>query len=125
VGNDACHVSLGASAPQIEDGLSRLQEAGMIPIVTHPERNSILQKRSERILEWVNSGCLVQITASSITGAWGNTAQRIATWLLERSAVHVIASDAHDEKHRKPILSEARDAVSKNFGTDFRPSLSS
>jgi hypothetical protein len=61
-------------------------------------------------------GCLVQITASSVTGARGKTAQRIATWLLERNAVHVIASDAHDDKPRKPILSEARDAVSKNFG---------
>jgi protein-tyrosine phosphatase len=109
--------------PQIEDGLSRLQQAGMIPIITHPERNGILQKRPERILEWVNSGCLVQITASSVTGAWGNTPQRIATWLLERNAVHVIASDAHDDKHRKPILSEARDVVSRHFGTDFAQAL--
>jgi protein-tyrosine phosphatase len=95
----------------------------MVPIITHPERNGILQKRPERILEWVNSGCLVQITASSVNGAWGNTAQRIATWLLERNAVHVIASDAHDDKHRKPILSEARDAVSRSFGGDFAQAL--
>jgi hypothetical protein len=26
--------------------------------------------------------------------------------------VHVITSDAHNDKHRKPILSEARDVVS-------------
>ena len=70
-----------------------------------------------------NGISLVQITASSITGAWGNTAQRIATWLLERNAVHVIASDAHDDKHRKPILSEARDAVSRSFGADFAQAL--
>ena len=71
----------------------------------------------------MNSGCLVQITASSITGGWGNAAQRIATWLLERNAVHVIASDAHDDKYRKPILSEARDAVSKGFGAEFAQAL--
>ena len=29
------------------------------------------------------------------------------------------ASDAHDDKYRKPILSEARDAVSRSFGGDF------
>jgi protein-tyrosine phosphatase len=109
--------------PQVSDGLVKLQAAGMVPIITHPERNGILQKRPERILEWVNSGCLVQITASSIIGAWGNTAQRIATWLLERNSVHVIASDAHDDKHRKPILSEARDAVSRRFGADFAQAL--
>jgi protein-tyrosine phosphatase len=54
---------------------------------------------------------------------FNNAAQRIATWLLERNAVHVIASDAHDDKHRKPILSEARDAVSKSFGADFAQAL--
>ena len=56
-------------------------------------------------------------------GGLGKRAQRIATWLLERNAVHVIASDAHDDKHRKPILSEARDAVSRSFGADFAQAL--
>jgi protein-tyrosine phosphatase len=54
---------------------------------------------------------------------FNNAAQRIATWLLERNAVHVIASDAHDDKYRKPILSEARDAVSRSFGADFAQAL--
>jgi tyrosine-protein phosphatase YwqE len=36
--------------------------------------------------------------------------QRIATWLLERNAVHVISSDAHDDKHRKPILARLVDS---------------
>ena len=65
---------------------------------------------------------MVQITPLPI-GAWGNTAQRIATWLLERNAAHVIASDADDDKHRKPILSEARDVASKSFDPDFAQAL--
>ena len=77
----------------------------MVPIITHAERNGILQKRPERILEWVNSGCLVQRSQRLLLPVpCGTTAQRIATWLIERNAVHVIASDAHDDKHRKPIL---------------------
>ena len=39
-------------------------------------------------------------------------------WLLEHDAVHVLATDAHDDRNRPPILSEARDAVSKRFGAD-------
>jgi hypothetical protein len=35
----------------------------------------------------------------------------------------VIASEADDDKHRKPTLSEARDAVSKSFGTHFAQAL--
>jgi protein-tyrosine phosphatase len=110
-------------APQLSDSLLRLQAAGMIPIITHPERNAILQRRPERLLEWVEAGCLVQVTASAVTGYWGDTASRVALWLLENDAVHVLASDAHDDKHRKPNLSEARDAVSKRFGANVARAL--
>jgi protein-tyrosine phosphatase len=109
--------------PQVSDGFWRLQAAGIIPIITHPERNAILQRRPERVLEWVDAGCLVQVTASAVTGSWGDTVRRIAMWLLENDAVHVLASDAHDDKHRKPILSEARNAVSKRFGPDLAGAL--
>jgi len=109
--------------PQMSDIFRRLQAAGMVPIITHPERNSILQRRPERVLEWVDLGCLVQVTASAVTGFWGEAARRIAIWLLENDAVHVLASDAHDDRYRKPILSEARDAVSRHFGADVAREL--
>ena len=109
--------------PQISDSLLRLHAAGMIPIITHPERNAILQRQPERVLGWMEAGCLVQVTASAVTGFWGATARRIAMWLLDHDAVHVLATDAHDDKHRKPILSEARDSVSKRFGADLARAL--
>ena len=109
--------------PQVDDGLFKLQSAGIAPIITHPERNAILQQRPERVLEWADAGCLVQVTASAVTGFWGPIAKRVAMWLLEHHAVHVLATDAHDEKNRPPILSEARDAVSKRFGADLARTL--
>lgn len=110
-------------APQIGDSLARLQSAGMVPIITHPERNAILQRRLEMVLEWVEAGCLVQVTASAVTGAWGVAAQRVALWLLENEAVHVLASDSHDDKNREPNLSKARDAVAQRFGTQLAQAL--
>ena len=109
--------------PPVNEGLFKLQAAGIVPIITHPERNAILRRVPERVLDWVDAGCLVQVTASAVTGFWGDTARRIAMWLLENGAVHVFASDAHDDKHRKPILSEARDAVSKRLGADVARAL--
>jgi len=105
--------------PQIGASFRRLQTTGIIPIITHPERNAMLRRRPERVLDWVDAGCLVQVTASAITGLWGDAARRIAMWLLENDAVHVLASDAHDDRYRKPILSEARDAVGRHFGADL------
>ena len=109
--------------PQVSDGLFKLQSAGVVPIITHPERNAILQRGPERVLEWVDAGCLVQVTACAVTGLWGPVARRVGMWLLEHNALHVLATDAHDDKNRPPILSEARDAVSKQFGSDVARAL--
>jgi protein-tyrosine phosphatase len=110
-------------APQLGDSLFRLQAAGMVPIITHPERNAILQQRLGLLMEWVEAGCLVQVTASAVTGFWGGAPSRVAKWLLEHDAVHVLASDAHDDKQREPNLSRARDAVAKSFGADVARAL--
>jgi protein-tyrosine phosphatase len=106
-------------SPQIADTFYRLRSAGLTPILTHPERNVILQRKPEQVLGWVETGCLVQVTASALTGFWGDTARQVAMWLLERNAVHVLATDAHDDRRRTPILSEARETVSKRFGEDY------
>ena len=109
--------------PQMDDGLLRLQEAGMIPVITHPERNAILQRTPGRILQWVSTGCLVQVTASAVTGFWGPNATRMAMWSLDQNVVHVLATDAHDDVNRPPILSKARDLISKRFGPEVARAL--
>lgn len=109
--------------PQISDSLFRLRLTGIIPVITHPERNPVLQRDLQRVLEWVHEGCLVQVTASALTGFWGDSARRSAHWLLEHRCVHVLASDAHDHTHRTPILSVARDRVGKRFGIEVARAL--
>jgi protein-tyrosine phosphatase len=53
--------------PHISDSLMRLGDKGLVPILTHPERNPILQKSLKRVLEWVEIGVVVQVTASAFT----------------------------------------------------------
>jgi len=96
---------------------------GIRPIITHPERNPILQQTPQRVLKWVELGCAVQVTASAVTGYWGERPWHIATWLLERNAVHFLATDAHDAKHRVPILSAARKEVAEVCGADIAQAL--
>src|SRR3954468_2943268 len=87
--------------PTIEQNLSRLINIGLTPIITHPERNPLLQRKPERILEWVRGGCRVEVAGSVIAGRWGQKAQDAAKWLFERNAVHVLASDGHNLESRK------------------------
>ena len=108
---------------QIIDCFTRLGDRGLTPILTHPERNPILQQKPQRILEWAEQGCLVQVTASALTGFWGERPEIIARWLLDRSAVHILATDAHDTRRRVPILSEARDLAAEIAGAEYAEAL--
>ena len=101
---------------QIDECFTNLSAHGITPVLTHPERNPILQRNPQRVLGWIELGCVVQVTASAMTGFWGERAWRTAQWLLKRNAVHVLATDAHDTKHRPPILSAARDEVAAVYG---------
>jgi protein-tyrosine phosphatase len=103
---------------QITGALLRLIEMGITPVITHPERNPLLQHDVDRLLQWIDDGCLVQITANSLTGYWGEQARRSARALLQQQAVHVLATDAHDNRRRVPILSAARNAVALWHGEE-------
>ena len=101
-----------------ESVLERLMDAGVVPIMAHPERNPHLQNSVDRLERWVDLGCLLQVTALSITGGFGGPPRASARKLLDRGLVHVVASDTHDPKHRHPCLSNAYAAVRRGFGED-------
>jgi len=87
--------------------LERLQAIGVVPIITHPERNAILSRNLDQVVRLASNGCLIQVTANALTGGWGPHTKQAAEWLLTHDTVHVLASDAHDTKHRPPGLSQA------------------
>jgi protein-tyrosine phosphatase len=108
---------------QITEWFFKLANSGMTPVVTHPERNPILRESPQRILEWAEQGCVIQVTGSAFTGFWGDRSRRAAQWLLEKQAVHVLATDAHDLEKRVPILSTSRDAAAKICGGEIAEAL--
>jgi protein-tyrosine phosphatase len=109
--------------PGIGREMEGLVRAGLRPIITHPERNPLLARNQDRVLEWVRIGCAVQVTASAVTGKWGRTPKKFAEWLIERGAAHVLATDSHDVGRRPPILSAARDVVSRKYGADVAKAM--
>lgn len=91
--------------------------AGIQPIITHPERNPTIQRTPERLDEWVNMGCLVQVTASSLTGRFGRLAKSFSENLIEQNKIHFLATDAHNLDSRPPRMKEVFEQVSKQYGT--------
>jgi protein-tyrosine phosphatase len=109
--------------PQITDCLLKLGDRGITAVITHPERNPILRESPQRVLEWAEQGCVIQVTGSALTGFWGERVRRAAHWLIEHDAVHVLATDAHDTEKRVPILSAARDSVAEICGKEVAAAL--
>jgi len=108
---------------QLDEWLGQMVELGTRPIITHPERNPILQQSGARVLQLVERGCAVQVTASALTGSWGAKAREMAHWFLKEKAVHFLATDAHDTVRRPPVLSAARKIVAKHFGEEVADAL--
>lgn len=109
--------------PWITLRLQELLQRGIRPIITHPERNMILQRRPQQVLQWAELGCAVQVTANSLTGRWGDTASKTAHWLLHHGAVHILASDCHNVDSRSPVLSSAVAVVKKSYGAEVASAL--
>jgi protein-tyrosine phosphatase len=97
---------------------ARMMHAGLRPIVTHPERNQLLQTRLPELRAWVAQGVLMQVTANSFLGRFGRTAKRFAGELMTNSLIHFIASDAHDTKWRTTDMRESRRYVEKQYGVE-------
>lgn len=103
---------------RIEEVLYQLRIDGLTPILTHPERNATLQRSHGLLREWIKSGLLVQVTAGSLTGHFGNTAEAFAWELLKNRWVHFLATDAHNLERRPPHMSSAYRMVSERLGEE-------
>lgn len=106
-----------------EEIFARLEDAGMIPVITHPERNGLLRQRVEEIQKWVESGARVQITAQSLLGDFGGRAREFCENLLDRRLAHFVASDAHDCEHRPPKLDVAFAWIEKRYSRELAEQL--
>ena len=85
----------------------KIMLAGLRPIITHPERNPSIIRDPELLFRLADAGCLVQVTAGSLTGGFGTDSRNCAIYLLKKRRVHFLATDAHSASYRKPILSSA------------------
>ncbi len=101
---------------RLEDLFFSIMIAGYVPILTHPERLSWIKSHYAAIQKLVRAGVWMQITAGSLTGAFGQSARYWAERMLGEGRVHILATDAHDTRRRPPNLGEGRHLAAKLVG---------
>jgi protein-tyrosine phosphatase len=87
-----------------KDFIYKILSAGFIPVISHAERNSEIQRSVGVLRDLVKAGALCQVNGGSLRGDFGAQARSSAHELIKNNLVHAIASDAHDLEKRKPEL---------------------
>lgn len=109
--------------PSTDETLHQLQLAGITPVITHPERNSVIRSQPARLAGWVHQGCAAQVTGGALTGGFGPYTRKIAEKWIAQGLIHFVASDAHNLKGRPLELRPAYEAVKKRQGEEVARAL--
>lgn len=99
--------------------LFELQQREITPVIVHPERNTMIMKKPELLLQMLENGCLAQLTASSYVGTFGKKVERFSRQLIAAGQGYVFASDAHDLPGRKYEMRQAFEKLTQEFGNDL------
>lgn len=103
----------------MEEIISGLRAIGKTAILAHPERSKELQENPQRILDLIDLGVLVQITASSLCGDFGDQARKCALEFARLGALDIVSSDAHSTTRRPPIVSKALRILENEIGAQM------
>ena len=96
--------------PFYERLIFELQVHGIRPIIAHPERIAPIADEPNILFQLVHRGCLAQLTAASLAGAFGPKPREVSEQMLEHNLIHVVASDAHACDERLSAVADARRA---------------
>jgi len=103
--------------------LADLKAAGLAGILSHPERNRGIMAQPGVVQSLVGAGCLTQVTAGSLVGAFGSRVRSLAERLVKQGLVHFVSTDAHSPRSRPPLLGEAFDRVVELAGGSLAEEL--
>lgn len=104
--------------PRFAEAVFAFINAGYVPVITHPERLTWIRQHYAAFATMVRSGAWMQVTSGSLCGRFGKEAQYFGQKMLDDGFVHILATDAHDPRRRKPLLAEGHRAAESRVGAE-------
>ncbi len=105
--------------------MSELATRQITLVLAHPERNEGLLRQPDFAVDLVDAGCLLQLTAGSLCGAMGPHVQDMAEWMVTEGFAHVVATDGHGSRRRRPLISQAYERICELVDVDTANDLCS
>ena len=94
--------------PSLDKFFRMMRVKGIHTVLAHPERNSYIMENPSVLLEWIQAGVMVQITAASLMGYYGHAIRDFSLKLLRHRMAHFVATDSHSPDRSAQMLSKAR-----------------
>jgi protein-tyrosine phosphatase len=116
-------VLAASPAALLATAAERLAGIGLLPILAHPERARVVQRRPAELDAARAGGALVQVVAPSLGGRWGSAVAKAAWRIVDTGRADLVGSDAHGVRSRRPRLHEAADAIERRLGASVRIEL--
>lgn len=109
---------------QLFDYIFKLQVAGYIPVLAHPERYVFYHADFSNYAKLKKAGCYFQMNLLSATGYYGKEVAKMADKLLKENIIDFVGSDFHHKHHiasfSNPIIIKEVDQLKKAFDNNCR-----
>ncbi|HUR00486.1 MAG TPA: CpsB/CapC family capsule biosynthesis tyrosine phosphatase [Gemmatimonadaceae bacterium] len=81
--------------PNSTHPLRELRDAGLMPILAHPERYVNIEQQVGLVEHWRDAGAFMQVNAGSLLGNYGSRAKKVAWTIVEEGQASYVCSDYH------------------------------
>jgi len=98
-------VEIPYTAPpyDLDEMLFSILTEGYQPVLAHPERYFYYHRDMRQYARLKEMGFLLQVNLLSLTGYYGKSVAKAATFILEKELAGLVGTDMHHEKHLKAL----------------------
>ena len=96
-----------------------IQQNGFYPIIAHVERYECIVEDPECVDMLKDYGAFIQINASSVVKDYGRAVRKFIKGVLKKQQVDFVATDAHGDEHRAPVIAKCAQHIKKHFGEAY------
>ncbi len=104
---------------RMDFALEEIEDAGLVPVIAHPERYEAVQRDPFLAAHWFKSRYILQVNKGSILGRLGRGAHQTSLWLLNHGLAHVVASDAHSPRVRTTDMTELTGFLQERYRAEY------